>query len=171
MFIGTGTGELVALSLADGTLRWRYKAGESIGESSPAVAAGRVYIGDLEGVCHAVDVATGKAVWTFKTRSEIKSSPIVAGDLVLIGSYDGGLYAIRRGRRQGAVDGEDRELRARHARVSSTASPTSPGATRSFTRFACAMVGRLFDASATAYTGASVAWPAARRTSARSTIR
>ena len=38
--------------------------------------------------------ATGKAKWTFKTGSEIKSSPGVSGTRVLIGSYDGRLYAI-----------------------------------------------------------------------------
>ena len=65
-----------------------------IGESSPAVAGGTVYIGDLTGVLHAVDAATGKARWTFKTGAEIKSSPVVAGNRVLIGSYDGSLYAL-----------------------------------------------------------------------------
>ena len=89
VYVGTATGELIALGLADGTLRWRYKAGEAIGESSPAVAGGRVFIGDLDGVVHAVNVADGKAAWTFKTKSEIKSSPVVVGDLVLMGSYDG----------------------------------------------------------------------------------
>jgi eukaryotic-like serine/threonine-protein kinase len=102
VYVGTGTGELVALSLADGSLRWRYKAGESIGESSPCVANGRAFIGDLDGAVHAVDVSTGKAAWTAKTRSEIKSSPVVTGDLVLIGSYDGGLYGY------GAADGKER---------------------------------------------------------------
>ena len=43
---------------------------------------------------HAVDVATGKAAWTFKTDGEVKSSPVVAGDSVLIGSYDSNLYAL-----------------------------------------------------------------------------
>ena len=68
---------------------WKYTASDiGIGESSPAVAGGIVYIGDLCGVLHAVDAASGKAVWTFKTDGEVKSSPVVAGDTVLIGSYD-----------------------------------------------------------------------------------
>ena len=54
-----------------------------------------VYIGDLGGIFHAVSVETGKALWTFKTATEIKSSPVVVGDIVLIGSYDGHLYAAR----------------------------------------------------------------------------
>ena len=56
------------------------------GESSPAVAGGKVIVGDLGGVVHAVNITDGKAAWTFKTKSEVKSSPIVVGDVVLIGS-------------------------------------------------------------------------------------
>jgi outer membrane protein assembly factor BamB len=88
VYVGTAAGELVALGLDDGKLRWRYKAGESIGESSPAVAAGRVFIGDLDGSLHAVNATDGKRLWSYKTQSEIKCSPLVVGDVVLIGSYD-----------------------------------------------------------------------------------
>src|SRR5687767_13608356 len=62
VFVGAQPGELHAVSLADGKVRWKYKASEEgIGESSPAVANGIVYIGDLGSVVHAVDAATGKA--------------------------------------------------------------------------------------------------------------
>ncbi len=89
VYVGSATGELHAVNLADGKARWKYKASaDGIGESSPAVANGLVYIGDLTGVLHAVDATTGKAVWTYKTGGEIKSSPVVSGDKVLIGSYD-----------------------------------------------------------------------------------
>ena len=59
-------------------------------------------VGDLGGIVHAVNVADGKAAWTFKTRSEVKSSPVVVGDVVLIGSYDGTLYGL------GLADGKPR---------------------------------------------------------------
>ena len=86
VYVGSQTGDLHAVNLADGSVKWKYKASpDGIGESSPAVAGGLVFIGDLSGVVHAVDVATGKAVWTFKTDGEVKSSPVVAGDKVLIG--------------------------------------------------------------------------------------
>ena len=81
VYVGTASGELIAVGLTDGKLRWRYKAGEAIGESSPAVANGRVYIGDLIGGVHAVNIADGKPAWTFKTQSEVKSSPVIVGDL------------------------------------------------------------------------------------------
>ena len=41
--------------------------------------------------CNAKD---GSKAWTFKTGSEIKSSPVLAGGMVLIGSYDTHLYAL-----------------------------------------------------------------------------
>ena len=69
----------------------------------------------LSGMLHAVRAADGKGLWTFKTESEIKSSPVVAGDRVFIGSYDGNLYCLS------ARDGKllwkytTHELRARHA--------------------------------------------------------
>jgi outer membrane protein assembly factor BamB len=94
VYVGGGSGDLLALDLASGTLRWKYATGNLIGESSPAVAGDAVYIGDLGGILHAVRIADGTPLWTFKTVSEIKSSPVVVNDVVLIGSYDGHLYAV-----------------------------------------------------------------------------
>ena len=99
VYVGAGTGELLAIDLATGKPKWKYRATSAdfgIGESSPAVSGGIVYIGDLTGVFHAVDAVTGAAKWTFKTGAEIKSSPVVVGARVLIGSYDGSLYALDR---------------------------------------------------------------------------
>mgnify|MGYP003578278483 CR=1 FL=1 len=50
VFVGGGNGDLLALDLASGKLRWKYTTGNLIGESSPAVADGVVYIGDLGGL-------------------------------------------------------------------------------------------------------------------------
>lgn len=94
VYSGVGNGELVAIDLQSGKLKWKYKGGELIGESSPAVQNGVVYIGDLGGVLHAINAADGKVKWTFKTGGEIKSSPVVASGKVLVGSYDGSLYAV-----------------------------------------------------------------------------
>src|SRR3954469_21686841 len=48
VYVGSQPGELHAIGLADGKVRWKYKASElGIGESSPAVAGGIVYVGDL----------------------------------------------------------------------------------------------------------------------------
>ena len=53
-----------------------------------------MYVGDLDGVVHAVDARTGKLRWTFKTEAEIHSSANIVGDRLLIGSYDEHLYRL-----------------------------------------------------------------------------
>ena len=94
VYVGSQGGELLAVDLKTGALRWKYKTNEAIGESSPCVANGIVYVGDLSGLVHAVNAQTGQGLWTFRTGSEIKASPVVVGDKVLIGSYDETLYCL-----------------------------------------------------------------------------
>ncbi|HEV8487614.1 MAG TPA: PQQ-binding-like beta-propeller repeat protein [Blastocatellia bacterium] len=94
VFVGSQKGELVALDLQSGSVRWKYSTKEPIGESSPCVGNGAVFIGDLSGVVHAVNLNDGKGLWTYKTGDEVKSSPVLIDDRVLIGSYDGHLYCL-----------------------------------------------------------------------------
>jgi outer membrane protein assembly factor BamB len=94
VFAASQKGELVALSLDNGSVYWKYSTKNPVGESSPAFSNGAVYVGDLSGVLHSVEARDGRGRWTFKTGGEIKSSPVVVGDRVLIGSYDGHLYCL-----------------------------------------------------------------------------
>lgn len=94
VFVGSQKGELVALSLENGSVYWKFSTGSPIGESSPAYSGGVVYIGDLGGWINALNATDGRKLWAFKTGSEIKSSPVVVGDRVLIGSYDQHLYCL-----------------------------------------------------------------------------
>ena len=92
-------GLVAALSLEDGSVRWKRDFGEEadrFGESSPTVTDGVVYVGDLLGTLHAFRAADGETLWTFETGSEIKSSAVVVGDDVLISSYDEHLYSLDR---------------------------------------------------------------------------
>ena len=95
VFVGSQKGDLVALSLENGSVYWKFSTGAAIGESSPAYSNGVVYIGDLNGWINALNASDGKKLWAFKTNGEIKSSPVVVGDKVLIGSYDENLYCLR----------------------------------------------------------------------------
>jgi|SRR5271154_1039000 len=98
VFVGVQSGDLLAIDLQTGKLRWKYNAKDGIGESSPAVHDGVVYVGDLAGVLHAVRAADGKELWVFKTGAEIRSSPVVADNRVFVGSYDGSLYCLSAGK-------------------------------------------------------------------------
>src|SRR5918992_803963 len=45
VFVGSQKGELISLSLENGSVYWKFNTGNPIGESSPAYANGVVYIG------------------------------------------------------------------------------------------------------------------------------
>ncbi len=94
VFVGSQKGELVALSLENGSVYWRFATGAPIGESSPAYSNGVVYVGNSDGWLNAVSATDGKKLWAFKAGAEIKSSPVVVGDRVLIGAYDEHLYCV-----------------------------------------------------------------------------
>jgi len=50
--------------------------------SSPAVAHGRVYIGDLNKYLYCLDADDGSIIWSESVGGEIKSSPVIAGGMV-----------------------------------------------------------------------------------------
>ena len=96
------SGELVCLKRQTGEKIWTYKTVEKVEKnsfapgfkSSPTVTADAIYLGDEEGVFHAIDRATGKNRWKFTTGGEIYSSAAVTDGKVLFGSYDNSLYCL-----------------------------------------------------------------------------
>ncbi len=69
--------------------------------ASAVVAGGRVYIGSGSGTFRALDAATGKSLWTFKSGGKFRAAALVAGDHVFAGATDNFVYAFDR--RTGAV--------------------------------------------------------------------
>ncbi len=114
-----------------------------------------VYIGDLGGLVHAVNIADGKALWTYRTASEIKSSPVVADGAVLVGSYDGSLYAFEPMSGQAQMEGGRPTEWCTPRRRSRTGWPSSPAATRSCARSASPTARKPIAIDSGAYTGAS----------------
>ena len=101
-------GEVVALSVGLGVVRWRTRIGAS--ESSPMLMNDLVYVGDWLGKVYALDAETGAVRWSFKTGGAIKGGVASDGRTVYIGSYDGRVYAIdaRSGRLRWRASGEPR---------------------------------------------------------------
>jgi outer membrane protein assembly factor BamB len=75
------------------SLKWTFSAAGPI-VSSPAVAAGVVYVGSADGFLYAVEAATGKLRWKFAAHGDVNSSPAVSAGAVYVVSLDGSLYAI-----------------------------------------------------------------------------
>lgn len=96
------SGELFCLNRLTGTPIWTYKSVEKVEansfapgfKSSPTVFKGTVYLGDEDGVFHAVDAMTGKPVWKFESGGEIYSGAAIVDGRILFGSYDNCLYCL-----------------------------------------------------------------------------
>ncbi|MGH9957183.1 MAG: PQQ-binding-like beta-propeller repeat protein [Pyrinomonadaceae bacterium] len=156
VFVGSQKGELTALSLENGSLYWKFATGSPIGESSPAYGSGVVYIGDLSGWINAINATNGNKLWAFKTNGEIKSSPVVVGDRVLIGSYDQHLYCLST--RNGSVLWKVKTEGPVHATPSISGGVAFiAGCDEMFRAIRISDGQQVFNVSSGAYTGASPA--------------
>jgi len=99
--VSTRTSEFFANG-GDFDLAWRARLGGS-SQSTPAVADGRIYVGDNSGALTILDAADGRVLREFRTGGEVRSSPLVdeARGAVYLGSADGWVYALD-------LDGADR---------------------------------------------------------------
>ena len=75
------------------TVVWRFKAADEV-KSSPAVVNGIVYVGSSDKHIYAIDLKTGKQVWSKVLDDEIEASPTVIDNVVYIGTLAGTFYAL-----------------------------------------------------------------------------
>ena len=92
LLIAGSSFDVNAFSPSTGHLLWTFPTGGSI-ESTPAVAAGVVYVSSDDGNLYAIDASTGLELWSYPIGGG-PSSPAVAGGVVYIGSLDGHLNAL-----------------------------------------------------------------------------
>lgn len=93
-YFGAYDHKLHAVDTATGTARWTFDLGDEVRASSPLVAAdGSIYIGCYDGLLYAVN-ADGTLKRTYATGNWIRSSPVIVGNTLYVGSNDGKLYAL-----------------------------------------------------------------------------
>lgn len=92
--VGTFSGNLHALRIADGTTAWTFKAGGAIGHSA-AVADGRVYVGADDGRLSCLSLENGARIWDYDAGAGVWVAPAVAGGLVYFGDRAGVFHAVR----------------------------------------------------------------------------
>lgn len=97
VYVSTADGDVVRLDRRNGTEQWRQKGLERRQISGPTVYGGRVVVGDLDGVVHWLDPATGNFVARemIGHKRRIGFAPVVAGAQLLIFSESGELSAFR----------------------------------------------------------------------------
>jgi outer membrane protein assembly factor BamB len=76
-------GSVIAIDASAGSERWRLPT-EHPASTTPAVAGGIVYAGDIGGIVYALDASTGAERWRKELTREWASEPVVVGDTVFI---------------------------------------------------------------------------------------
>ncbi len=101
-------GQVIAFDAETGDVRWRYRLGPT--ESSPLIVGERVLVGDWRGDVVALDLRTGRKLWSFHTGGRVKGAVSASGNRAFVGAYDGRLYALdlRTGALQWSSASQDR---------------------------------------------------------------
>lgn len=83
-----------ALRITDGSIVWQYPVGDEVRSCSPAIDAnGVVYIGSYDKKLHAIN-PDGSRRRTWSLGGWVRSSPVIAGKRLYLGSYAQNLVAI-----------------------------------------------------------------------------
>lgn len=101
--VGSDDRSVYGLNADDGTVRWSFSTGGAV-QSSPTIldsieindtVTGLAIVGSDDETCYAIDIDTGDEVWAYEEADgPIRSSPVVAGDLVYFGADDGLVHSV-----------------------------------------------------------------------------
>ncbi len=93
IIVGARDGFLYCVNGDDGKRLWQLDYVITWVVSTAAVKDSMVVTGTSDGrYVNAVDIETGKEIWRFRTGSAVWSSPLIVGDKVYAGSFDGHLF-------------------------------------------------------------------------------
>jgi outer membrane protein assembly factor BamB/predicted phosphodiesterase len=93
VIVGNQQGEVICLSLKDGSQKWSYLTGGSV-FSSPAVTAEKVVLGSGDGKVYCLDNKKGGLLWSYTTGAAVLGSPLIHNDTVYIGGSDHSFIAL-----------------------------------------------------------------------------
>lgn len=91
---GVHAGRVVALNADDGSMRWSRPL-PSRAESSPLLAAGRLYFGTENGTVYALRTRDGSVVWTAQASGAVKGGLALWHGKLYFGDYGGKVHALR----------------------------------------------------------------------------
>jgi outer membrane protein assembly factor BamB len=111
LYVVTDEDSVIAFSRSDGSVLWRYRREPHegfviAGHAGLTNAGGKLLTGFGDGTVVALDASDGRVIWETDTSVDlvdvestqrfvdVDTTPAVAGDLVYIASFTGGLYAL-----------------------------------------------------------------------------
>jgi len=92
---GSRDGNVYCVDMATKKQLWKFTYGPTWSLSSPLVNDGKVFVGWSDNnLFSAIDLQTGKAVWKYEAGDYVYSSPVLAGNTVMVGSSDEKFYGF-----------------------------------------------------------------------------
>ncbi len=85
---------VTGLDLATGAVRWRYQSPTGKTVYSPALAGGHAFVVGEDGIVVALEIETGRQLWTHRADEPLEALPAVAGGRVVIAGNHGHLRAL-----------------------------------------------------------------------------
>lgn len=86
-------GEVRALSLRDGRVKWSFSTGAKI-YGTPVIEGKRVIAVSADGIVRALELRSGKLLWSYDAQQPVVASPVTAGGKVFIAGSSGRCHAL-----------------------------------------------------------------------------
>ena len=102
--LGADDNMVVGADAADRLTAWRAETGETLwrvdrfqhrGLSAPVMWSGRIAVGDSEGQLHLLAANDGRTLARLPLDGALSAAPVVVGDMLLVATRAGTLYALR----------------------------------------------------------------------------
>jgi len=101
---GSYDGNIYCVDAKTGSLQWKFPTGYRVA-STPAFVGNVVYTGADDGYIYAINASNGQQIWKkfaggvtigaiFRSMPQVRSSPVVVGDRLYVGSMDGNIYCL-----------------------------------------------------------------------------
>lgn len=95
MVVGSADGNIYCLD-EKGKLVWKTKTGAAV-LGSPLVENETVFIGGSDHSFRALDITSGKVLWTFdQLQGPVVSKPVIYQEMIVFGAWDTHLYALEK---------------------------------------------------------------------------
>ena len=91
--IGNSDGNVYALDVENGQLRWKFETGHRVW-AKPLIVADVVYIGSMDRHLYALSLSNGAELWSFEAGGAFAGTPALLNGTLFIGAFNAKFYAI-----------------------------------------------------------------------------